>query len=58
MFFSHYYAKNIVDCYDSLPIKKRLALYNIIILIKSVLNKNKNRHYYNMFLEKCSYQIA
>ena len=27
--------------YDSLPIEKRLTLYNVIILIKSVLNNNK-----------------
>ena len=35
--------------------KKRLTLHNAIILIKSVLNKDKNHCYYNIFLEKCSY---
>ena len=33
--------------------KKKLTLYNVIILIKSVLKKNKNHCYYNIFLEKC-----
>ena len=34
---------------DSLPIEKRLTLHNIIIRIKSVLNKDKNHHYYKFF---------
>ena len=38
--------------------KKRLTLHNVTILIKSVLNKDKNYYYYNIFLEKCSYQLA
>ena len=56
--FSHYFGKIKVDSYDSLPIEKRLAVHNVIILIKSVLNKDKNHYYYNIFLEKCSYQLA
>ena len=53
--FSHYYAKIKVNSYGSLPIEKRLTLHNVIILIKSVQNKDKNHYYYNIFLEKCSY---
>ena len=56
--FSHYFAKIKVDSYDSLPIEKILTLHNVIILIKSVLNKDKNHYYYKIFLEKCSYQLA
>ena len=52
--FSHYFAKFKVDSYDSLPIEKRLTLHNLIILIKSVLNKDKNYCYHKIFLEKCS----
>ena len=37
-------------------LKKILAFYNVIILIKSVGNKNKNDYYYNIFLEKGSYK--
>ena len=37
--FSHYFAKIKVDSYDSLPIEKILTLHNVIIHIKSVLNK-------------------
>ena len=56
--FSLYYAKMKVDSYNSLPIEKRLNLYNVIILVKSVLNKNQNYYYYKIFLEKYSYQLA
>ena len=56
--FSHYFAKSKVVSYDSFPIEKRLTLHNVIILIKSVLNKDKNHCYYKIFLEKCSYQLA
>ena len=37
--FSHYCTKIKVDTYNTLPIKKRLTLRNVITLIKSVLNK-------------------
>ena len=40
--FSHYFAKIKVDSYDSWPTEKALTLHNVIILIKSVLNKDKN----------------
>ena len=42
--------------YNSLPIKKKLTFHNVIILIKSVVNKNKDIYYYNRFLEKGSYK--
>ena len=32
--------------------KKTLTFYNVRILSKSVFNKDKNNHYYNIFLEK------
>ena len=50
------YAKIKVDSYDSLPLEKILTFYNVTILIKSVFNKDKNNYYYNIFLEKCSYE--
>ena len=53
--FWHYFAKIKVAFYNSLPIEKRLTLLNLIIGIKSVLNKDKN---YKWLLEKCSYQLA
>ena len=40
------------DLYNYLLIEKILTFYNAIILIKSVVNKNKNECYYNIFLEK------
>ena len=56
--FSFYFMKIKVDSYDSLPTEKRLALNNVIILIKLVLNKYKNHYYYKIFLEKCSIELA
>ena len=44
------------DSYNSLPIKKIFAFHNLIILIKSVVNKNKNKYYHNRFIEKGSYK--
>ena len=35
-------------------LKKTLTFDSVIILIKSVVNKNKNEYYYNIFLEKDS----
>ena len=53
--FSHYYAKIKVDSYDPLPIGKTLILNNVIILIKSVLNKDQN---HNRLSEKYLYQLT
>ena len=51
--FSDYFAIFKVDSYDSLPIEKLLTLHNVIIHIKSILNKDKNHYYLKIFLEKC-----
>ena len=45
-----------IDLYNSLPIEKILTFHNVIILIKSVVNENKNKYYYIIFLEKSSYK--
>ena len=55
---SRYFAKIKVDSCDSLLVEKTLILHNVIIHIKSVLNKDKNHYYYKMFLEKYSNQLA
>ena len=41
-----------IDSYNSLPTEKIVTFHNVIIIIKSVVNKNKNECYYNIFLEK------
>ena len=56
MFFSHNYAKTKFDSFDSLPLEKTLT-YHVMIYIKSVWNKDQNHYYYNIFLEKCFYQL-
>ena len=37
--------------------RETLALY-VIKLINSGFNKDQNPYYYNIFLEKCSYQVS
>ena len=53
---NHNFGKIRIDSYNSVPIKKILTFHNVIILIKSVVNRNKNKYYYNIFLEKGSYK--
>ena len=53
---NHNFARIRIDSYNSLPIEKILTFHNVIILIKSVISKNKNSYYYNTFLEKGSYE--
>ena len=45
------------DSCDYFPLEKTLTIHNVIILIPSIFNKDKNNYYYNIFLEKCSYQL-
>ena len=52
---SHNYRKIKEDSYDSLPLEKTITFRDVIILIKSVFNKDENNyHYCNIFLEKAS----
>ena len=53
---NHNFAWIRIDSYTSLPIEKVLTFHNVILLIKSVVNENKNHYYYNIFLEKGSYK--
>ena len=53
---NHNFGKIRIDSSNSLPIEKILTFHNVIILIKSVVNKNKSEHYYSMFLEKGSFK--
>ena len=53
---NHNSGKIRIDLHNSLPIEKILTFHNVIILIKLVVNKNKNEYYYNILLEKGSYK--
>ena len=53
--FYHYFVKRKVDSYNFLPKGKISTLRNVIIHIKSVINKDKNHYYQKIFIEKCSY---
>ena len=39
---NHNFARIRTDSYNSLPIEKTLTFHNVIILIKTVANKNEN----------------
>ena len=54
---NHNFARIRIDLYNFLTIEKTLDFHNIIILTKSVVNKNENNnYYYNIFLEKGLYK--
>ena len=40
---SHNYATTKVDSYDSLPLEKTMTFRRVIILVRSVWNKDKNK---------------
>ena len=46
----HNFAGIRIDWYNSLPTEKMLTCHNVIILKKSIVNKNKNDYYENIFL--------
>ena len=54
---NHNFARTRIDSYEpSLLVDKIMTFNNVIILIKSHINKNKNEYYYNIFLEKGLYK--
>ena len=53
---NHNFEKIRTDSYNSFPIDQILTFHNVIILFKSIVNKNKNEYYYNIFLEKGLYK--
>ena len=48
---NHNFERIRIDSYNSLHIEKTLTFYNVIILIESVVNKNKNSYYYNIYFK-------
>ena len=41
-----------IDSYNFLTIEKILTFHNVIILLKSVDNENKNQYFFNIFSYK------
>ena len=58
LFFSYNHAKTKIDSDDDWPLEELLTLHNVIILIKSVFNKDQNHCCYNIVLQECSYQLV
>ena len=50
--------QNHLDLYHSLHLEKAMIFHRVIILIKSVSNKDKNNYYYNIFLEQALYKLS
>ena len=50
------FARIRIDSYDYLTIEEMLTFHNVIIHIKTVVNKNKNEYYFKAFLEKGWYK--
>lgn len=42
---------------DDKELEKTLNMYDVVIHIRSVFNKNYNYYYYQVSLEKCSYPL-
>ena len=53
---NHNFGRTRIDSYNSLPIEKILTFHNVLILIRSVVSRNKYNYYYNIFLEKRLYK--
>ena len=53
---NHNFPRIRTDSYDLLSIEKILSFHEVITLIKSVINKNKNEYCCNIFLEKSLYE--
>ena len=53
---NHNFGKSTIDSYNSLPIENISTFHNVIILIKLVVDRDKNNYYYNAFLEKALYK--
>ena len=51
-YINHNFGKIRIDSYNSLPIEKILSFHNVLILIKSAVDKKKSKYYYTIFLEK------
>ena len=47
-----------VDLNNDWTLEEPLILHNVIILTNSGFNWDQNDYHYNIFLEKCSYQLA
>ena len=45
------------NSYDSLTLEKTLTFHDVIILIRSAFNKDKNKYYYSILLEKACYEL-
>ena len=54
--YSHEYTKIKIYSDDDLPSEKPLDTHNVVILNKSIFNKNHNHFYYQTFLKKCWYK--
>ena len=55
--FSYNFEKITIKSDDRLPLEETLTLHSVIILIRSVFNKDQYHYYCNIFVQKYSYQL-
>ena len=54
--YYHKYTKIKINSDNGLALEKPLNMRNVVILVKSIFNKNRNHFYYQIFLEIYSYK--
>ena len=55
--FSYNFEKIKIESDDRLPLEETLTLHSVIILIRSVFNKDQYHYYCNIFVQRYSYQL-
>ena len=56
--FSSNYVKIKIDSDDDFALEETFTLHNVIILLKSVFNKDRSHYKFNILLEKCSSELS
>ena len=49
---------SVINLSDSISIEKILTLHDVITIITPLPIKDQNHYCYNIYLEKCPYQVA
>lgn len=53
--YYHKYMKIKINSDDAIPLAKSLNMHDVIIIIKSSFDENCNNQFYQLLLQKCSF---
>lgn len=53
--YYHKYMKIKINSDDVIPLAKSLNMHDVIIIIKSAFDENCNNQFYQLLLQKCSF---